>query len=70
VLIANELVGRENIVIISRLIEDSRFEFFCLVDSAPQVNALSEFFGANLFLGIFLHWLGGLASASFFCLRA
>src|SRR5215467_5990567 len=45
VLMANELVGRENMAIISRLIEDPRFEFFCLVDSVPQVNALSEFFG-------------------------
>src|SRR5215475_7795172 len=47
VLMANELVGRENMAIISRLIEDPRFEFFCLVDSAPQVNALSEFFGSR-----------------------
>lgn len=47
VLMANELVGRENMAIISRLIEDPRFEFFCLVDSVPQVNALSEFFGTR-----------------------
>jgi len=44
VLMANQLVGRQNVNIISRLLEDPQFEFFCLVDSAENVQSLGRFF--------------------------
>ena len=44
VLLANELVGRQNMETISRLLEDREFDFFCLVDSPELVEALGEFF--------------------------
>lgn len=44
VLMANQLVGRENMGIISRLLETPEFEYFCLVDSAELVNQLGTFF--------------------------
>ncbi len=44
VLMANQLVGKENMAIIGRLLEDSAFEFYCLVDSAAQVEQLGDFF--------------------------
>ena len=44
VLMANQLVGKENMAIIARLIEDPAFEFFCLVDSAALVDQLGKFF--------------------------
>jgi D-serine dehydratase len=44
VLMANQLVGKQNMTIISRLMEDRQFEFFCLVDSPQQVESLSAFF--------------------------
>ncbi len=44
VLMANQLVGKENMAIISRLLQDPEFEFYCLVDSAAQVDQLGEFY--------------------------
>lgn len=44
VLMANQLVGKQNMTIISRLLEDPSFEFFCLVDSADLVDQLGRFF--------------------------
>ena len=44
VLMANQLVGKENMAIISRLLEDSGFEYYCLVDSAAQIDQLGDFF--------------------------
>jgi len=44
VLMANQLVGKQNMQIISRLLEDPSFEFFCLVDSADLVDQLGRFF--------------------------
>ncbi|HTV06444.1 MAG TPA: amino acid deaminase [Acidobacteriaceae bacterium] len=44
VLMANQLVGRENMAMVSRLLEDPRFEFYCLIDSAPGVDQLGAFF--------------------------
>jgi D-serine deaminase-like pyridoxal phosphate-dependent protein len=44
VLMANQLVGQENMRIISGLLEDSSFEFFCLVDSGEHVEQLGNFF--------------------------
>lgn len=54
VLMANELIGKENMAIIARLLGDSGFEFYCLVDSAAQVDALGAYFSA---LGVRLHVL-------------
>lgn len=44
VLMANELVGKENMSIISRILEDPTFEFYCLVDSADLVEQSGRFF--------------------------
>ncbi|HEY6467601.1 MAG TPA: amino acid deaminase [Candidatus Acidoferrales bacterium] len=44
VLMANQLVGKQNMAIISALLEDPRFEYFCLVDSAALVEQLGGFF--------------------------
>src|SRR5579864_175176 len=47
VLLANQLVGKQNMATISRLLEDKDFEFFCLVDSAELVEALGQFFNSR-----------------------
>ena len=47
VLMANQLVGKGNMAIISRLLADPSFDFFCLVDSAEQVHQLGRFFAAR-----------------------
>ena len=47
VLMANQLIGRPNMAVISRLLRDPAFEFYCLVDSAAQVEQLSAFFSAE-----------------------
>lgn len=44
VLMANQLIGKENMAIISRLLEDSAFEFYCLVDSVAQIEQLGAFY--------------------------
>jgi D-serine dehydratase len=44
VLMANQLIGLQNMDIVARLLEDPKFEFFCLVDSAEQVESLGSFF--------------------------
>ena len=44
ILMANQLVGKENMAIIGRLLENPDFEYFCLVDSAPQIEQLGTFF--------------------------
>ena len=44
VLMANQLVGRANMLTISCLLADPSFEFYCLVDSAAQVEQLGAFF--------------------------
>ncbi len=44
VLMANQLVGKENMAIISRLLDDPQFEYYCLVDSADLVDQLGAFF--------------------------
>jgi len=46
VLMANQLVGRENMRIVSRLLEDPSFEFVCLVDSGEHVEQLGRFFSS------------------------
>ena len=47
ILMANELVGRENMAIIARLLEDPGFEFWCLVDSAALLEQLGAYFSAQ-----------------------
>ena len=42
VLLANQLVGKENVAIVARILEDPDFEFFCLVDSADLVEHLER----------------------------
>lgn len=44
VLLANQLVGRQNMAIVSRLLQDPEFDFFCLVDSAEQTEMLGRYF--------------------------
>jgi D-serine dehydratase len=44
VLMANQLVGKQNMAIISSLLEDEAFDFYCLVDSAEQVEQLGKFY--------------------------
>lgn len=44
VLMANLLVGRQNMAIIADLLRDSAFEFYSLVDSAEQIDQLGAFF--------------------------
>lgn len=47
VLMANQLIGKENMSIISRLLEDATFEYYCLVDSAAQIDLLGRFFSSR-----------------------
>ncbi len=47
VLMANELVGRENMALVARMLDDPDFEFYCLVDSADGINQLGRFFAAR-----------------------
>jgi D-serine dehydratase len=54
VLMANELVGKENMAIIGRLLQDPGFDFYCLVDSITQVDQLGAYFST---LGKPLHVL-------------
>jgi D-serine dehydratase len=44
ILMANQLVGKQNMAIVSDLLRDPRVEFFCLVDSADGVDQLGRFF--------------------------
>jgi D-serine dehydratase len=44
VLMANQLVGRQNMALIAHLLEDPGFEFYCLVDSSQGVEQLGRFF--------------------------
>jgi D-serine dehydratase len=47
VLMANQLIGKENMAIISRLLEDPIFDYYCLVDSAAQIDLLGAFYSAQ-----------------------
>ncbi|HEY3596637.1 MAG TPA: amino acid deaminase [Paraburkholderia sp.] len=46
VLMANQLVGKRNMLMIAELLSDPEFEFFCLVDSVEGVDQLGTFFGS------------------------
>lgn len=54
VLMANQLVGKQNMAAIAQLLRDPGFEFFCLVDSADHVDRLGAFYSH---LGLRLHVL-------------
>ena len=47
ILMANQLVGKQNMTLVSHMIEDPGFEYFCLVDSAHTIDALGEFFSVR-----------------------
>ena len=44
VLVANELVGRQNMRMIADMVADPEFEFYCLVDSVANVEQLGAYF--------------------------
>ena len=44
VLMANQLIGKENMAIISRLLRNPGFEYYCLVDSAAQIDQLGAYY--------------------------
>lgn len=44
VLMANELVGKQNMAAISRMIANPGFEFYCLADSAELVEQMGKYF--------------------------
>ncbi|AMP06085.1 amino acid deaminase [Collimonas pratensis] len=46
-IMANQLVGKQNMAIIADLLNDPSFEFSCLVDSADGVDQLGAFFQAR-----------------------
>ena len=53
VLLANQLVGRQNMTLIAQLLRDPGFTFYCLVDSAEQIDPLGAFFaGQGLCLNV------------------
>lgn len=47
ILMANQLVGRPNMAVLSRLLRDPEFEFYCLIDSAAGADHLGSFFSAH-----------------------
>jgi D-serine dehydratase len=47
VLMANQLVGRQNMTLVSHMIADPGFEYYCLVDSEESVQQLGRFFSAR-----------------------
>jgi len=64
VLMANELVGRQNMATIAALLRDPQFEFYSLVDSAQQIDLLGAYFaetGLRLQVLIELGVAGGRA---------
>jgi D-serine dehydratase len=44
VLMANQLIGKTNMAAVARLLQDSEFDYYCLIDSAAQVEALGRYF--------------------------
>jgi D-serine dehydratase len=47
ILMANQLIGKENMAIVGRMLRDPALEFYCLVDSSAQIDKLGEFFSAS-----------------------
>jgi D-serine dehydratase len=44
ILMANQLIGKRNMAIISALLLDPELDFYCLVDSAAQIDQLGRYF--------------------------
>lgn len=44
VLMANQLIGRENMRTVSEMLETPEFDFYCLVDSSDQIEQLGAYF--------------------------
>jgi D-serine dehydratase len=44
ILMANQLVGKQNIAIIAELLTDPDFDFYCIVDSVQNIRQLAEHF--------------------------
>ena len=44
VLMANQLIGKQNMAIVAALLRDPEFEFYCLIDSAEQIDQLGSYF--------------------------
>lgn len=44
VLMANELIGKQNMAIVAHLLEDSDFDFYCLIDSLEGAEHLGRYF--------------------------
>jgi D-serine dehydratase len=64
VLMANQLVGKQNIAMIAGLLRDPAFDFYCMVDSAAQIEQLGRCFadeGLHLKVLVELGILGGRA---------
>jgi D-serine dehydratase len=64
VLMANQLVGKENMAIIARLLKDPGFEYYCLVDSPDLVDQLGRYFskqGRQIHVLLELGVMGGRA---------
>jgi D-serine dehydratase len=62
VLMANQLLGRQNMSTIAKLLRDAEFEFYCLVDSAQLVEQLGAYFqhaGVRLRVLVELGVMGG-----------
>lgn len=47
VLMANQLVGRQNMALVAHMLEDQGFDYYCLVDSADGIDQLGQFFSAR-----------------------
>ena len=47
ILMANQLIGKQNMALVARLLRDPEFEYYCLVDSPTQVDQLGKFFSAQ-----------------------
>jgi D-serine dehydratase len=47
VLMANQLVGKRNMELIAEMVADPEFDFYCLVDSALNVDQLGEYFSGR-----------------------
>jgi len=53
VLVANQLVGKQNMRMVAEMVADSDCEFYCLVDSAANVEQLGSYFrGRGLRLNV------------------
>src|SRR5690606_4189099 len=47
VVMANQLVGKQNMLIISELLAGDELDFYCLVDSVENIRDLAAFFSAR-----------------------